>query len=358
MNHSRSPIFFPVFPFSRTFLDLVSPAMDKDSLTHSQLLTLWRLAASGGEEWLREMGVKPTKAERKRLIDLGLVEDATEKDAETNRSLLQLKLTAKGWKALSPLPRGVAETNPRTGELLEVLLEALLHRLSEIERTPENLLRVGHLDTPETESPESPGDKDASSAEEVPGEDEAGPAPGREADKPDETIDEPEAVAGAEEGETGAERDVPQIDEAPVAVDAETVPGGENEDLPEEGDPDSTDDEGADGLRQGEPDNAVEAFHALPERPPGEPEVPSSLADAALQRTCMEAAEGGKKKEIPLPQLRTWVNLSRYDFNDALMRMIQSGKLALHPGNTRIGDAVSESKACVVVTPENENLRP
>lgn len=82
-----------------------------------------------------------------------------------------------------------------------------------------------------------------------------------------------------------------------------------------------------------------------------ESEVPAFLADAAVLRACQELTTK-KQKEISLIELRKFVNLMPYDFTGALRRMVDRGELRLSPGNTEIGNPVSENGAQVLLVDE------
>ena len=126
----------------------------KDSdIDPNQLLFLWRLAGAGGEVWLREMRMKPGKAERRKLIERGLVEESSETHPETNRAGIHVCLTEKGWEALRAPEPGSIEANPRAGEVLEQALGALGEGLGRLGLTIEEVILA------------SPGDRSELGAE-------------------------------------------------------------------------------------------------------------------------------------------------------------------------------------------------
>jgi hypothetical protein len=96
-----------------------------DQLSPREQLFLWRLAATGGGDWLKE--IKPDiKKDRQRLKDASLIEEEKRKPASGGRSRpLYITLTDRGWAWLSD--HFEAELPPRANaaETLRRLLARL-----------------------------------------------------------------------------------------------------------------------------------------------------------------------------------------------------------------------------------------
>ncbi|MAS96563.1 MAG: hypothetical protein CMO55_25520 [Verrucomicrobiales bacterium] len=118
--------------------------MEDVELTPNQLLTLWRLAVVGGEEWLKQIKSKPNKAEREELAECGLAETVSEPHPETGRAGMKLRLTEEGWSAIrKSFPPSDLAGNARAGEVLEELLKLLRRRLSDYDLTLMQLIQPG-----------------------------------------------------------------------------------------------------------------------------------------------------------------------------------------------------------------------
>lgn len=120
--------------------------------TPTEALTLWRLAAAGGEAWSKD--VKPTldRATRERLADAGLIEWAKRKAPEGRGAPIHVTLADGGWAWLAAnLDADLTSRSPAGTVVLTLLLRGLKRHM---ERTDASLADI--LSAPPASAPALP----------------------------------------------------------------------------------------------------------------------------------------------------------------------------------------------------------